>query len=176
MLPGGLPAWTVDSWRTGVRKDPINVVFHGALGTLGACWQALRDVGFEPARTGADQWFAVRTSGSFDLHRNDESLDDVGTLVRWERTHTRLYHPGEPDPGLGPVTGAPIHHDRPTPLHWALGCGEVATSFNGPREHLADLLSGQGRTVARIRTRDRRSVRQCDGSRVIPDGQVILVG
>lgn len=137
---------------------------------------AMESIGFASAKTGADQWFAIGTGLARDVHRNDESVDDAGGWVRWERTHSRLYHPGRPDRKWGPTTAAPIHHDLPKPSHWLSNCGEVATSFNGPRDDVAAALVDHGRTVTRMRTRERRSVQQCDGSRVAPDGQIVLVG
>ena len=175
-LPTGWPTWTRDNWRTLVRKDPLNLFFTGGCGGLSAAFDELTQVGFKPAKTGASQWFALDLPfGAPEQHVNDESVDDSGRLLRWERTHARLYHSGTPDPSWGPVTAAPIHHDLPKPSKWLWLCGEVATSFNGPRDAVARRIAALGHESTRIRTRERRSVRQCDGSRVAPDGWIVLV-
>lgn len=89
--------------------------------------------------------------------------------------HSRLYHDGRSDPKSGLITAAPVHNDLPKPLRLIFGCGEVATSFSGPRDVVASRLVRNGHHVTRIRIRERRSVRQCDGSRVAPDGWIVFV-
>jgi hypothetical protein len=185
MLPGDLPFWTVDSCSSLKRKDPVNLVFtHGVPAKA-----RLARVGFCCAALGGDQWFRPRTnpaSGSCD--KQDEQLDDgkclsrlvspgsPGTVCvrRWTRLHTRLYRPSHLDAKYGVVTAAPIHQDRPKP--WRVGGWEVAISFNGPRDEVARRLKAEGHAVTVKRTRERRSIEQCDGSRVAADGRIVLIG
>ncbi len=175
-VPAGWSPWTLDNWASLRRKDPLNLFLTGSLGSLESAFQAISSVGFCHAQTGADQWFRVESAGSVELHRNDEGMDDACGLIRWQRRHTRLYQSAIPDTQWGLVTAAPIHHDLPKPTKWIFGCGEIATSFNGPRDEIAQVLETHGHDVTRLRTRERRSVRQCDGSPVAPDGWIVFVG
>jgi hypothetical protein len=145
-------------------------------GALNAALACLAAIGYGPAKTGAVQWFITARGNASDIHRNDEAVDDAGGWARWERNHARLYQMGLPAREGGPVTAAPIHHDLPTPTHWPRLCGEIATDFDGSRDDVAKKMESRGWAVTRVQTRERRSVRQCDGSRVEPDGWIVLIG
>lgn len=161
--------WTLASPHDHRQRDPLNLFFLGQLATLHEAIGIVADVlGAGPTTLGNDQWFEqVGRSYSF-VHRHDSSLGTARQI--WPvgaRIHLRLYA-GDAG-GVHPILAASIHRDALS------GCGDVATSFDGPREWAAERFVSAGYELRRVRDKERASVGQCDGSRVPTDGWSVVV-
>lgn len=145
-------------------KDPINLYFGGSLGTLAAATTALETVvrlPIEPLAT--DQWF--RDDGA--CQRQDRQRSDAW-VAAW-RTHARLNQGRWIDPQFTHITAAPIHADVWT---W---CGDVAESFNAPRNMAAQRIQARAGWFAVFSwTGNTMALRQCDGRYTASDGFYVL--
>jgi hypothetical protein len=180
MFPKGLFPWTLSALVSGQPRDPINVLAanHDVPETL----TLLSAVGMR--KTGRLEQFAERQWFDYEPigpHASDESVATARQwLERGERIHARVYSPGPIGavPDLGRYTALTAHLDRGTwnPHCWVGLTAETSASFTKSREELASRIRMLPLPVRDIRTRNVGSVRQCDGTRVVADGRVVIIG
>lgn len=164
----GFFPWTVDQSRGSQRHDPLNLYFAGSLAELHVASDAARTcLAVSPTRLANGQWFLEFLSGVTSSHRHDMSLGGERDLfARAARVHVRLYAGSSTG---GPITAGAIHRD-------ALSfCGDAAVSFDTAREWAGERFRAHGLKVARVRDKERGSVRQCDGSWTATDGFALVV-
>ena len=148
---------------TGI-KDPVNLYFGGSLGTIGAATEALEDVaGLKVEPLATNQWFW--DDGA--CQRQDEQRADAWAGAR--RRHARLNQGRWIDPQFTHITAAPVHQDVWT---W---CGDVAESFNAPRNLVAQRIQARAGWYAVYSwTGNTLAIRQCDGRYTAGDGYYVL--
>ena len=174
--PSGFVPWTTDSGVRGrIPKDPLNLIFVGALGTFEDAVDAVtKALGFGYTRLAGDQWFELIVPAGPSIHRHDASVASGRDLTDWgSRLHVRLFASGIVVPNLGSVTAGAIHRDAPT---WKCGLpNEVATNFDLPRDHAIERFQAYGYGIEWVEGLE-RSYAQCDGSTVPTDGFRALIG
>lgn len=179
-FPGALHPWTTAKDWPYPPRDPINLLL--ANHTRAEAETLLRAVGMRHVgqleRLSEPQWFRHALSG--EQLSAASAASDRDWLHRGERLHARLFSPGPggSEPGLGQYTALTAHLDRIS-MHWRClrsKAPEVAASFTMSREDLASRMAALPLQVRTVRTRNVGSVRQCDGTRVVADGRVVVVG
>lgn len=179
--PSGLWTRTLDDLRARNPKDPVNVIFErrDILATegllvgliLGGFRLGPIDLvdRFGRTRIAGDQWFVHDQQGQ---HRHDASLGTHRQLIPLAgRLHIRIYDPGVRRSAPSYTAGA-VHGDA-AGLAWP---PDIATTFDGARDELAAVLASQAPSIAItwIRSRDRSSSVQLNGSVVTTDGFVLV--
>lgn len=112
----------------------------------------------------SDQWFRYRWRDGVTYCRT-QVYNRASSFVA-PREHTRLRDNRPVDVY---VTASPIHHDD-----WS-GCGDVATSFNGPRDWAAGRFQNARYPTGMIWVGNTLAIRQCDGRFVASDGWALRV-
>jgi hypothetical protein len=122
-----------------------------------------------------DQWFVHSQLGE---HRHDVSLGTHRVPVPlFGRMHIRFYRPGPVDSSRDAYTAGAVHGDE-AGLAWP---PDIATTFDGARDALAAALGrlrttrGQAPGITWIRSRDRSSSVQLNGTVVPTDGFVLVI-
>jgi len=179
-FPAALHPWTLAGKTSLIARDPINLLL--ANHNVPEAETLLRAVGLSHVdkyeRLSEPQWFRHELT---DAHQSDASAASARQILPLgERVHARLYSPGPvaAEPGLGQYTALTAHLDLVS-LNWSClraGTPEVASSFSKSREELAERIVNLPLPVRTLRTRTVGSVRQCDGTRVVADGRVVVVG
>jgi hypothetical protein len=70
---------------------------------------------------------------------------------------------------MSAITASPIHHDEP---RW---CGDIATSFNAPRNWAAGRFQAARYPTGMIWVGNTRAIQQCDGTLVASDRWALRV-
>lgn len=158
----GFDDYTYERPCSGI-KDPVNIFFYNfdwnqaetAVRTvLGLTWDV----------AATDQWFRYRWLDG-TIYCRTQVFNRASWFVS-PREHTRLRDNRPVDVY---VTASPIHHDD-----WAL-CGDVATSFNGPRDWAAGRFGAARYPIGMTWIGNTRAIRQCDGRFVASDGWALRV-
>jgi hypothetical protein len=181
----GLQMYTVDALDpiASVRKDPINLLFAGALGTITTLLPKITDrLGCRHDKILGNQWFCEPVEGG-PCHVQDLNRATKVIAVGF-RYHTRLYQINRPGPIFGgALTAAPIHHEE---LGWYRNwpgrvmkgkrpIDDIPDGFDNARDWVAEELSADGLYVHEIWLGNVEPIRQADGTPVASDGLALVI-
>ena len=168
-----LVEFTTDRRGDGQLKDPINLVFIGALADPASVYDIVRsDLGLRHDKGLSDQFFSEPADPTV-AHRQDFNQSNHFISGWWTRFHTRVYSVFTGHQTYGRLTVAPIHID-----HWVKlsadpqRCGRKLRPRTKVGNHN---VAGSGSDIAVIPLRTFDPIRQCDGERTATDGRCAIV-
>ena len=133
-----LVEFTTDRRGDGQLKDPINLVFIGALADPASVYDIVRsDLGLRHDKGLSDQFFSEPADPTV-AHRQDFNQSNHFISGWWTRFHTRVYSVFTGHQTYGRLTVAPIHID-----HW-VSCppilNDAAESYDRARKWATTML------------------------------------
>lgn len=167
-----------------LRKDPVNLVFGGSIGKVGAALEVV--VSRLQARFDkflGNQWFCEPpVAGPCHLQDQQRATSPVAVVRRY---HLRLYQINHPGPRVtGPLTAAPIHRealDFCSDWPWS-GLGrrvvdDIPDSFNAARDWAKTQFDKEPTVFAAqaVALGNVEPIVQCDGTPVQSDGLAWII-
>ena len=180
MRLGPLPVspYTRATFFSTVEKDPVNLLYAGALADLAHVVNLTRQILECDADWGVgDQLFCEPESPAV-AHKQDFNLATSFVSAGFGgRYHTRIYQIFTAHPTVGRLTASPIHHETWEGCWgpWRLLPADAASSFDIARDWAVSRLTSMGAEAALLPMTRFAPVQQCNGKWIGTDGRFALV-